>query len=504
MKQYKLVLVALLGLIVTACYNKFEMPEPTVIYNDETFEAANPDLKYITIAQLKAKYGKISGYGTNESLETTRYLRFVESADECTEFEQQKKWYDTGDYYIKGKVISNDEQGNAYKSLYIFDGTAAIELKLTNGLHLDYPCNFETGETMWVYVKLRGLYLGNFRMMLSLGDVPTSSNNAYGRYKFYANSNIVSPTKFKLHVFPGEKDVLTRSDDPQFTTAAERKAADIYVVNESNYNDIHGNNTEAFLGRLIYFKNVKVRYSNAAYMDSNGNTVMPTSNIKNGSYDQYYPSWLCTSGLQESLPTTPGGAYTYVVNQPWYKVAYSVNNVALYGSFCVTYSDAAGYTSSPGVYVVRTSGYAKFSNRFVPNHGSVGNVLAIYQIYSEDSTYKGGSGDKATYQLVVNNFEHMEFNMEPKEDLNGWKEHLAQAEVSFPNYTYPVTDYDLRNALLEIWKGEYEANKPVDDGSELWDEWNAWGNWVIWALENTPELSYVLPQQIVEDTDTIE
>ena len=47
MKQYKMILVALLGLVLTACYNKFEEPKPTYIYDDKTFEALNPDRKSV-------------------------------------------------------------------------------------------------------------------------------------------------------------------------------------------------------------------------------------------------------------------------------------------------------------------------------------------------------------------------------------------------------------------------------------------------------------------------
>ena len=53
MKQYKMILVALLGLVLTACYNKFEMPEAPVIYTTESFEAVNPGIKRIKIADLK-------------------------------------------------------------------------------------------------------------------------------------------------------------------------------------------------------------------------------------------------------------------------------------------------------------------------------------------------------------------------------------------------------------------------------------------------------------------
>ena len=501
MKQYKMILVALLGLFMTSCYNDFEQPKATIIYNDETFEALNPDLEYISIADLKAIFGTTSKTGDTGGVETTKFIHFVENPDkECTDFELNKKWYNTGNYYIKGKVISNDEQGNIYKSLYIFDGTGAIELKLTNGLYLDYPCNLDTKETMWVYVKIRGLYLGNFRMMLSLGDIPTSSYNSYGTYKYYANSNIVSQNKVRLHVFPGEKTTLTEGREAN---------SDIYVVDETSYMDIQGANTEKFLGRLIHFKNLKVHYAGVAYPEADGTITTPAP-LKNGSFDQIYPSWLATSGIQETLPTTPGGAITQVVNRPWYHYAYSRNNVALYGSICLTYNDSAVYTSDHGVYMLRTSGYSRFAGNYAPKNGSKGDVLAIYQIYSKQSDYAGGENDYSTYQIAINRIEDAQFeNMEPKTAYPAWSAHIKWAEDHFPNYVYPalgvvVPTDEAQAEMIAAWKAQYLANKPANDGTPLWAEWNAWGDWIVWVLENTPKDAYLLPQQIVEDVDTIE
>ena len=501
MKQYKMILVALLGLFMTSCYNDFEQPEATFTYNDETFEALNPGLEYISIADLKDIFGTTSKTGDTGGVETTKYIRFVENPDkECTAFELNKKWYNTGNYYIKGKVISNDEQGNIYKSLYIFDGTGAIELKLTNGLYLDYPCNLDTKETMWVYVKIRGLYLGNFRMMLSLGDIPTSSYNSYGTYKYYANSNIVSQNKVRLHVFPGEKTTLSEGTNAD---------SDIYVVDENTYMNIQGGNTEKFLGRLIRFKNLKVHYAGVAYPEADGTITTPAP-LKNGSFDQIYPSWLATSGIQETLPTTPGGAITQVVNRPWYHYAYSRNNVALYGSICLTYNDDAVYTSDHGVYMLRTSGYSRFAGNYAPKNGSKGDVLAIYQIYSKQSDYAGGENDYSTYQIAINRIEDAQFeNMEPKTAYPAWSAHIKWAEDNFPNYVYPalgvvVPSDEAQAEMIAAWKAQYLANKPANDGTQTWKEWNEWADWIVWVLENTPKDAYLLPQQIVEDVDTIE
>ena len=486
--KVRIFLAAILGLVMTGCYNDFNLPSEPVTYTDETFAAANPELNLISIADLKALFGNTSGTGDNGSMEATKYIRFVNDASECTDFELSKNWYVAGkNYYIKGRVISNDEQGNIYKSLYIFDGTGAIELKLTNGLYLDYYCDLDKMESQWVYVKVTGLYLGNFRMMLSLGDIPTSSFNSWGAYKYYANSNIVSPNKVKEHVFPGERCTLTEGTND---------TDDIYVVDASTYSKIHGTNTTKFLGRLVRFKGLKVMYKGVKTdeKDANGEYITPTP-LKNGQYDQAYPTWLCTSGLKIS------GTYTQVVNQPWYRMAYSRNNVSLYGSLCVGYNQNATYTSDHGVYTVRTSGYSRFAGKYLPKNGEVGDVLAIYTIYSKQSTYRGGSNDYATYQLSLVRYNDFGFKTEPKTPSVEWSNLLLWAENNFPSYmTYPSDD-SARAEVVQQWKDSIAAMKPENDNTELWNEWNEWFDWCVWTIENTPEESYTLPEQLNEDDD---
>ncbi len=58
---------------------------------------------------------------------------------------------------IAGKVVTSDQSGNFYRSLYIQDGTAGIELKMgKTGLYNEY----KLGQT--VYVKCKGLWLGMY------------------------------------------------------------------------------------------------------------------------------------------------------------------------------------------------------------------------------------------------------------------------------------------------------------------------------------------------------
>lgn len=381
MKVLKIFIVALTGLILTGCYNDFDTPAWPEVMTDEAMQAEG--MQHLTIKELKDMFFPLNNSGSTNSQAETKYKRFVLSEDECTDYELANDRYIVGDYYIKGKVISSDEQGNVYKSLHIFDGTAAIELKLTNGLFSDYPCNLDTKESCWVYVRLTGLYMGSFRMMLSIGDVPTESLNAYGIYKYYANSNIVSPNKVAQHVFKGENCFLS-----------EGKSAtdDIYVVE---------NSTEAkkiynadFLGRLIRFKNLVVTYRGV----KNETGVEPYPALTSGSNTNIYPSWLCTSGI------VVDGSVQYVVSKPWYRLAYSLNNISLYGSVALCYEDKLPMThaSTPGFYTARTSGYSRYAGKVVPEDGAKGSVLAIYAIYSHSYNFGEESRDQSgAFQLTT-------------------------------------------------------------------------------------------------------
>ena len=454
MKLFRIFLITVVGSLMVSCYNDFDMPSPAPVYNDETMEAMG--MTHISIYDLKKMFGTIDGTGStnvSDGLDKTMYKRFVLDEAECTDWEKQTNRYIVGNYYIKGKVISNDEQGNIYKSLYIYDGTAAIELKLTNGLYLDYFCNLDkigTGEeaTQWVYVKLHGLYMGNFRMMLSIGDIPTESLNSYGRPKFYPNSNINSPIKVRDHVFPGERDVLT--EGVLSSDGSNKNDYDVLKVNESNYDQLLYKNSDGginYFGRLIRFEGVKMAYRGVTNQEGD------TPDVLDGGY---YPAWICTSGTMKSpvyntvtgspvegCLTTKDGMYVkdgnlvnaegdvveenWLLNSdgllnearfssiqttplvvefkdsPWGKLAYSNNNISLYGQMVVGFGDkgqTALKKSEAGVYVVRTSGYSRYAGKVVPRDGTQGDILAIYSIYSK-STSQGYEA----YQLTPCRFD---------------------------------------------------------------------------------------------------
>ena len=363
MKKAKILLMFVVALMFVGCYNDFDDPQPAKVYTDADFEG----LTHMTIADVKQvfiqKFGSLSNTGNNSSWNDTKFYQFEE------------------DVYIKGKVISNDREGNIFKSLFLQDETGGLEIRLTNGNFMKYHMGAYDAEkreypSQWVYVKLKGLYIGNYRMMLSIGNGPTDSYNTVGEHKFYANSNIEQAAQIEQCVFAGEMTTLKVGEDIKVITpenyTTELKAPDDF-------------------GSLIRFEGLTCHYAGAK--NQNGDTPKA---LKNGNFDQIYPSWIYTD-------VRP------IVNKVWYRMAFSHHNTNLFGSVCFTYNPNPEYTSDKGVYTLRTSGYSRFSDHPVLKDGAVGAVTAIYGIYSKSSRFEGGSRDFATYQLSISRFEDMEF-----------------------------------------------------------------------------------------------
>ena len=394
MKSLKIAFALLVGVLAAGCYNDFDTPGPRKLYTDD--DMAQLGLQQVSIKTVKGwfteAFGGISGTGTNNNgWENTKTLKFGDLTPDEAQFISLKGRPDASDKYIKGKVISSDRQGNIYKSLYIYDGTAAIELKLYNGLYLDYLLDLDNMKSQWVYVRLDGLYLGNYRMMLSIGGAPSDGINTAGTHKYYANSNLDNPRVAKLNVFAGEYVPL--------------EASDILEVDASNYTSLG----EDQLGRLVRFKGIKVRYAGYPNQDGVTNPSLK-SGTSSSSSENPYPSWIVTD-----WGTPRFGA--------WYRWAYNRDNVRLYASVLISYNDAATSTAEAGIYGVRTSGYSQFAMKPIPKDGAVGDVLGIYGVYGTQWNY-------AQYQISVSRIEDLAFKTE---DL------LTEAQIERMT---PASSYD--------------------------------------------------------------
>ena len=404
MKLKHLFLLIVVSIMTVGCYEEHNMVAPRELYTDETFEAMFPEAEHITIAELKYAFGTISNTGVNSGWNNTIYKLIGEDI------------FVGHDVYIKGKVTSDDDQGNVYKSLYIQDETTGIELKLNNNVGVRYK------KGSWVYVRLTGLYLGNYRMMLSLGGAPSESWNKAGEHKYYANSNIELQDVIDQYVFPGRKaeDGLKVGEYYEWKRYAPN--VDIIKVTPENYEEVFDpakieiegkilgtdktdengitrkvfqmSQRELMFGRLMRFEGLECRYAGVPNQDGVTNPA-----LKSGSFENIYPSWLYT----DPRPT---------VSKPWYHWAYKeeVTGRSLYGSVLFTYNPQATVCSQNGVYALRSSGYSRFARRNVCKDGEKATITAIYGIYAQRSDYAGNADDYASYQLTISSFSDIEFD----------------------------------------------------------------------------------------------
>lgn len=396
---------AILAIVVMAvgCYEEHGVVAPREYIDDQTFEEMFPEAERITIAELKYAFGPISNTGVNSGWTNTKYCLIGEDI------------FAGHDVYIKGRVTSDDDEGNVYKSLYIQDETSGIELKLNNNVGLRYK------QGSWVYVRLTGLYLGNYRMMLSLGGAPSESWNKAGEHKYYANSNIELQEVIDRHVFAGGPDNYEFKVGAYEEWLRYAPNVDIITVTPENYEEVFSPEMvevegrfygelktdanglerrvfempqrELMFGRLMRFEGLQCHYAGVTNQDGVTNPA-----LKSGSFENIYPSWLYT----DPRPT---------VSKPWYHWAFKeeITGRSLYGSVLFTYNPDATVCSENGVYALRSSGYSRFARRNVCRDGEIATITAIYGIYAQRSDYAGNANDYASYQLTISRFSDIEF-----------------------------------------------------------------------------------------------
>lgn len=151
----------------------------------------------------KDEWGPVFGLGSGskpEEFEPVYMTPNITIQDLCKTYSNGNQHKMTGSYVIAGKVISTDQPGNFYKSFYLQDETAGIEIKIgRNSLYSDY----HEGQT--VYIKCNDLWLGMYgykdgsyggQGMVQIGAEDTSGK--------YETSYLESPLMIDLHVFQGE------------------------------------------------------------------------------------------------------------------------------------------------------------------------------------------------------------------------------------------------------------------------------------------------------------
>lgn len=258
------------------------------------------------------------------------------------------------DIVIGGQVISSDKSGNIYRSLYIQDQTGAIEIKIgKSSLYSDYKLG------QWVYVKCKGLALGQYGGMLQIGyrtdepawiDASSSYETAYIDVQYIIDS----------HIFRGELDVPV---EPMLIDASG-------IKDEANYGRF------VRVEGLTYADQVFVilydKADNSTYLRDGGNYGIDTwAMSKNG-----FKAYMTPNGKVEPQNAFNGA----VTKENWQSL----------------YDAATAYTMSQYFKLgstdlqVRTSGYAKFADTKIDKAilgGAKVNFTGILTYYNGNNQF---------------------------------------------------------------------------------------------------------------------
>lgn len=303
------------------------------------------------------------------------------------------------DLIIGGQVISTDQPGNFYKSLYLQDATAGIELKIgRNGLYNDYK------QGQWVYVNCRDLSIGMYGFKTGnyggSGMVQIGFSDPTGEYE---TSYIESPLLVNTRIIRGEQGIMP---DPIVVASS----SDLPSSSDSQV----GN---SLLGKLVTLKNMyyrretfallyldstkdKTLYTNRVFLsDTNGKD--PTHGITTWAMSKMKMTEYLEAGLWDDCKIGSGSTFTGQTLADFKgdgtypeveKAAYSVSQY---------------FTFQQAEIQVRTSGFCKFADLEIPEDVLSGRraldmtgILTIYQgslqliVNSQDDWRYADTGEK--------------------------------------------------------------------------------------------------------------
>ncbi len=153
----------------------------------------------------------------------------------------------TTDTIIQGIITANDESGNLYKTLYLQDQTAGIELKVDKtSLYTEY----KVGQR--IFIKCKGLYLGQYGGVTQLGYI---YNGSIGRIP-----EAMIPSHIYRDSLPGKAPV---PDTLNFTASLNPKISKLVAIKDVRFPD-HG---QAFV-------NKGEDYTNRDIADAFGNPII--------------------------------------------------------------------------------------------------------------------------------------------------------------------------------------------------------------------------------------
>lgn len=169
----------------------------------------------LLVSCLKKKNELPNTYGSDDLAALVNYN--LKKLNELNPIEGAPKLIDSN-WIIAATVRADDESGNFSNQIIIEDITAGISIKLNeNSLYTRFPIGRK------VYVKLKGLYLGNENGTPQIGATPAPDNSGVlqvsditakliGQHVFASKSNlIINPVSIKMEDLKApRKDLINR------------------------------------------------------------------------------------------------------------------------------------------------------------------------------------------------------------------------------------------------------------------------------------------------------
>lgn len=225
--------------------------------------------------------------------------------------------------FVKGQVISEDKSGNIYRSLYIADETAGLEVKVgRSALSNDYKLG------QWVYVYCKDLCVGAYGTGVQIGCKDESGE--------YETAYIASPYLIRKHILRG------RIDEPlkPFKITGNEITDEKYF---SQYVEISGCTYKNQIFVILY-----------GSADHNTKTYLSTASM--GNYGITTWSFSKSKCLEH-------------LNKDRFMGAISEKDLQGYIDNATASSGVSQYFTVPGTSTplqVRTSGYSKFADTEIP------------------------------------------------------------------------------------------------------------------------------------------
>ncbi len=144
------------------------------------------------------------------------------------------------DWIIEAVVVADDQSGNYYKTIVIQDATAGIDVKLNaNSLYNNYPIGRK------VYIKLKGLVLGDYNGLIQLGGGISKDKNGNDQLAYI--EELLIPN----YLFKGERNQFVTPKVVKIGELTSDMVSTLVTLKDVQFSDADAGQTYADAARKL-------------------------------------------------------------------------------------------------------------------------------------------------------------------------------------------------------------------------------------------------------------